>query len=140
MATHGKEDGKGKENKLYENVLSLSREHLPSNNAGSPKICFQPKIFFEAFEVNSSFSPALFTPTGNSLNLRKAIRDKKVANVRKYSEAGHDLNFADASGFTPLHHAVIGNSTEVVSMLLNCQANVNCPGQQLLTPLHVAVR
>ena len=136
--SHAKENGKGAEHN--ENVLLLSRKPELSSDAGSPKIHFQPELFSEAFELNSSFTPAMFKPTGASPGLRQAIREKKVAYLWQYSEAGYDLNIVDATGFTPLHHAASANSAEVVSMLLDCQANVDCQGQQLLTPLHVAVR
>ena len=131
--SHAKENGKGLEDN--ENVLLLSRKPLPSNctgSTGSPKIRFQPAFLPEAFELNSSFSPAMFNgPTGTPSprpSLRQAIRDKKVAYLWQYSEAGHDFNVADAAGFIPLHHAASENSADVVSMLLNCQANVNCRG------------
>ena len=136
--SHAKENGKGAEHN--ENVLLLSRKPELSSDAGSPKIRFQPELFSEAFELNSSFTPAMFKPTGASPGVRRAIREKKVAYLWQYSEAGYDLNVVDATGFTPLHHAASANSAEVVSMLLDCQANVDCQGQQLLTPLHVAVR
>lgn len=136
--SRGKENRKSTEHN--ENVLLFRRKPLSSSDAGSPKIRFQPEFFSEAFELSSSFSPAMFNPTETSLGLRRAIREKKVAYLWQYSEAGYDLNVVDATGFTPLHHAVSENSTEVVSMLLDCQANVDCQGQQLLTPLHVAVR
>ena len=136
--SHGKENRKGTEHN--ENVLLLRRNPLSSNDAGSPKIRFQPEFFAEAFDLSSSFSPAMFNPKGTPLSLRQAIREKKVAYLWQYSEAGYDLNVVDATGFTPLHHAASENSAEVVSMLLDCQVNVDCLGKQLLTPLHVAVR
>ena len=131
--SHGKENRK-------DNVLLSRRKPLSSNDAGSPKISFQPEFFSETIELSSSFSPPMFNPTGTSRGLRQAIREKKVAYLWQYSEAGRDLNVVDATGFTPLHHAASANSAEVVSTLLDCQANVDCQGQQLLTPLHVAVR
>ena len=136
--SHAKENGKGTEHN--ESVLLLSRKPELSSDAGSPKIRFQPELFSEAFELSSSYSAAMFKPTGASPGLRQAIREQKVAYLWQYSEAGHDLNVVDATGFTPLHHAASANSAEVVSMLLDCQANVDCQGHQLLTPLHVAVR
>lgn len=139
--SHSKENGKDREDN--ESVLLLGQKPLSANNAGSPTIHFRPEFVYEAFEMNSSFSAAVLNSSGSSANLpslRQAIRERNLAYVRQYSQTGHDLNAVDGTGFTLLHHAASGNNVEVVSMLLNCHANVNCQGQQLLTPLHVAVR
>lgn len=63
-----------------------------------------------------------------------------MESVRRYSETGHDMDVVDGAGFTALHYASSANNTEAMSLLLDCRANVNYQGQQLLTPLHMAVR
>jgi len=134
--SYAKENGKSRED--HDGDLLLRRQPLLSN--GSPEINFRPEFIYEAFELNASFSGAILNTSGNSLSLKQAIRENKLEYLRQYSQTGRDLNVVDGSGFSALHHAASANQVEVVSMLLDCQADVNCQGQQLLTPLHVAVR
>lgn len=125
-----------------DNHLLLERPH-PLSSHGSPGIDIHREFAYETFELNSTFAGSpmqLMNVSGTSLSLQQAIRENKVALVRQYSQAGQDLNVVDGRGFTALHHAASANQNEVVIMLLECQADINCPGQQLLTPLHVAVR
>ena len=63
-----------------------------------------------------------------------------MESVRRYSKTGNDMDVVDGAGFTALHYASSSNNTETMSLLLDCRANVNYKGQQLLTPLHMAVR
>ena len=58
----GKENRKGTEHN--DNVLLSRRKPLSSNDAGSPKISFQPEFFSEAIELSSSFSPPMFNFAG----------------------------------------------------------------------------
>ncbi len=43
-------------------------------------------------------------------------------------------------GLTPLHQAVIENSLDMIKILLDKQANVNCIDDNLWTPLHCAAK
>lgn len=122
----------------HDSLLLLERPH-PLSSQGSPGISVHREFAYETFEMSSPL-PVGSNVSGNSLSLEQAIRENKVAIVRQYSQTGQHLNVADWNGFTALHHAARANQTEVVIMLLECQADINCQGQQSLTPLHVAVR
>lgn len=138
--SHAKENGKSREN--HDNDFLLERINPPLSSHGSPGIMFRPEFIYEAFDLNASYAgnTAVSNTNETSLSLQQAIRENKLGYVRQYSQTGHDLNVVDGNGFTALHHAAIANHVEVLSMLLDCQADVNYQGQQLLTPLHVAVR
>ena len=127
-----------KENGIDHNdsQLLLEQPHRRSSQ-GSPGISVHREFRYETFELQSTF--AGFNARGISLSLQQAIRENNVAIVRQYSQT-EDVNTIDSSGLAPLHHAASSNQSEVVIMLLNNKADINCQGQQLLTPLHVAVR
>lgn len=120
--------------------LLLGRQRI----SGSPEIQFRPEFAYETYELNASFSAsAPISPlktNGNLFSVHQAIRANKMESVRRYSETGHDMDVVDGAGFTALHYASSANNTEAMSLLLDCRANVNYQGQQLLTPLHMAVR
>ena len=110
-----------------------------SPNAASPAILFRPEFSYEMIELTSSFCGSMYN-SGNLEKLQQAIREKNIAYLRQCSQTGQDLNNVDGCGFAPLHHASSRNDIEMISMLLDCEANINCQGKHLLTPLHVAVR
>lgn len=123
-----------KENDVdHDSQLLLERQRLPSSLQGSPVISVHREFAYETFELTG------LNVSGNSLSLQQAIRENKVAFVRQYSQM-EDVNSVDNSGFTALHHAASANQNEVVIMLLESKADINCQGQQSLTALHVAVR
>ena len=126
---HAKENGVD-----HDSQLLLERVRLPSSSLGSPGISTVHREFaYETFELNA------LNVSGNSLSLQQAIRENKMAFVRQYSQT-EDVNAVDSTGFTALHHAASANQSEVVIMLLESKADINCQGQQMLTALHVAVR
>lgn len=129
-----------KENGIDHNdsQLLLEQQHRRSSQ-GSPGISVNQEFGYESFELHSTF--AGFNTSGISLRLPQAIRENNVELVRQYSQM-EDVNTADSSGLTALHHAASSNQNEVVIMLLNLKADINHQDQrqQLLTPLHVAVR
>ena len=92
---------------------------------------------YETFELQSTL--AGLNTSGISLSLPQAIRENNVALVRQYSQM-EDVNTLDSNGLSALHHAASSNQTDVVIMLLDSKADINCQGQQFLTPLHIAVR
>ena len=128
----------GKENGMDHNdsQLLLEQQHRRSSQ-GSPGISVNRKFSYETFELQSTL--AGLNTSGISLSLPQAIRENNVALVRQYSQM-EDVNTLDSSGLSALHHAASSNQTEVVIMLLDSKADINCQGQQLLTPLHIAVR
>ena len=128
----------GKENGIDHNdsQLLLEQQHRRSSQ-GSPGISVNREFGYESFKLQPTVAD--LNASGISLRLPQAIRENNVALVRQYSQI-EDVNTVDSSGWTALHHAASCNQNEVVIMLLNNKANINCQGQQLLTPLHVAVR
>ena len=127
-----------KENGIDHNDSQLLLEQpYPRSSEGSPGISVHREFPYETFELHSTF--AGLNTSGISLSLQQAIRENNVALVRQYSRM-EDINTVDSNGLTALHHAASSNQNEVVIMLLDNKADINCQGQQLLTPLHVAVR
>ena len=127
-----------KENGIDHNdsQLLLEQSHRRSSQ-GSPGISVHREFAYETIELHSAF--AGLNASGISLSLQQAIRENNVALVRQYSQI-EDVNTIHSSGLTALHHAASSNQTEVVLVLLDNKADINCQGQQLITPLHVAVR
>ena len=117
----------------HDSQLLLERVRRPSSSQGSPGISIHREFVYETFELTG------LNVSGNSLSLQQAIRENKVAFVRQYSQT-EDVNAVDSAGFTALHHAASANQSEVIIMLLESKADINCQGQQMLTALHVAVR
>lgn len=130
-----------KENGIDHNDIQLLLEQpyrrSSQSSQGSPGISVHREFAYETIELQSAF--AGLNASGISLSLQQAIRENNVALVRQYSQI-EDVNTMDSSGLTALHHAASSNQTEVVLVLLDSKADINCQGQQLLTPLHVAVR
>lgn len=126
--SHSKENGVD-----HDSQLLLEQLRQPLSSQGSPGISVHREFAYETFELTG------LNVSGNSLSLQQAIRENKVAFVRQYSQM-EDVNCIDSSGFTALHHAAGANQNELVIMLLESKADINCQGQQLLTALHVAVR
>ena len=122
-----------KENGLEYDSQLLLQVRRPSSSQGSPGISIHRGFGYETFELTG------LNVSGNSLSLQQAIRENKVAFVRQFSQT-EDVNAVDSTGFTALHHAASANQSEVVIMLLESKADINCQGQQMLTALHVAVR
>ena len=52
----------------------------------------------------------------------------------------NDINKLNQLGLTPLHQAVIENSIEIIALLLDNEANVNCVDENFWTPLHCSAR
>ncbi|XP_060742343.1 ankyrin repeat and sterile alpha motif domain-containing protein 1B isoform X2 [Tachysurus vachellii] len=51
---------------------------------------------------------------------------------------GLNVNCADSSGYTPLHHAALNGHRDVVLKLLQCEASTNVPDNKGCFPLHLA--
>ncbi len=50
------------------------------------------------------------------------------------------VNFADADGNTPLHHACHFEHLACIKLLIDLHAKLNTQNQKLETPLHIAVK
>ena len=62
----------------------------------------------------------------NWIALLDASRDGDVTRVRELLELGTYADCPDIfSGHTPLHHAIVANSVEIVALLLDAGADVN---------------
>lgn len=131
------ENGTGKIE--HQNGSLLHSKPGMSPKAGSPEILFGREFSYETIELTSSFCGSMYN-NGNVEKLKQAVREKNISYLRQRSQTGQDLDAVDGSGFAPLHHASSRNDMEMISVLLDCDANINCQGHQLLTPLHVAVR
>ena len=123
----------------HQNGSLLHSKPGMSPKAGSPEILFDTQFSYEAIELTSSFCGSLYN-SGNVEKLQQAVREKNIWYLRQISQTVQNLDAVDGNGFAPLHHASSRNDVEMISVLLDCDANINCRGHQLLTPLHVAVR
>lgn len=126
-----------RENGIDHNDSQLLLQQQRRSSQGSPGISVNQEFTYETFELQSTL--AGFNTSGTSLSLPQAIRENNVSLVRQYSQM-EDVNTLDSSGLSALHHAASSNQTEMVIVLLDNKADINCKGQQFLTPLHVAVR
>ena len=58
--------------------------------------------------------------------------------IKYYLSLGIDKDLKDGSGRSPLHHAVIGDATDVVKYLISIKADQNLKDKYGRTPLHYA--
>jgi ankyrin repeat protein len=65
------------------------------------------------------------TPQEANSNMVECIMNDNAKGVKRMLSMGADVNFTDSKGSTPLHHAVLSGSNEVVQLLLENGANVN---------------
>jgi ankyrin repeat protein len=74
--------------------------------------------------------------------LLEAVKAGDVADVENHIQRGEDFQKADASGFTPLHHAVIAGSLPVMELLLDYGANpwVGALPDRLSSPMYYALQ
>lgn len=84
--------------------------------------------------VNSVAQPGKQTP------LYCAVLNHKVEMVEHLIKLDADVNVQDASGVTPLHHAITSQNNEIIRMLIKKGAFLEATslGDEL-TPLHIAV-
>ena len=59
--------------------------------------------------------------------------------LAKSSAIADDVNVMDAQGETCLHYAVHETNLEIVTVLLDAEADPNCLNHRCLTPLHLAI-
>jgi len=71
--------------------------------------------------------------------MTEAAEEGKTAEVRKLLQAGSDVNAVDRRGYTALHLAAVYRNLEMVRLLLESGAGVNCRAPETgCTPLYVA--
>ena len=58
--------------------------------------------------------------------------------VVRLSGEGADPNWQSASGWTALHRACANNRHQILSVLVNSNANINIKSEDKNTPLHIA--
>jgi hypothetical protein len=69
-----------------------------------------------------------------------AVKKDRIAGCKLLRRRGADMNWVDASGFTPLMHAVKQGNLEMISYLLTEQLEINTRGYKGQTVLHVAAQ
>ncbi|CAN1132491.1 Putative ankyrin repeat protein TV1425 [Linum perenne] len=70
--------------------------------------------------------------------LREAIKDDDSAAVRKLVSQGVDANYQDRQGMSLLHLAAVFNRTDIVFILMESGASLDCRNAQGETPLDCA--
>ncbi|XP_054989251.1 caskin-2 isoform X2 [Sorex araneus] len=63
----------------------------------------------------------------------KAAKTKLLGSTKRFN-----VNYQDADGFSALHHAALGGSLELISLLLDAQATVDIKDSNGMRPLHYA--
>ncbi|KYO31148.1 caskin-2 isoform D [Alligator mississippiensis] len=63
----------------------------------------------------------------------KASKSKLLGSAKRLN-----VNYQDADGFSALHHAALGGSLELISLLLEAQATVDIKDSNGMRPLHYA--
>jgi ankyrin repeat protein len=94
------------------------------------------KLFFVALLSLVLFSVSIFSTT-----IHEAISKGDLELVRHLIEKDSSLvNITDNNEMTPLHFAVIAESIETVSYLIDKGANINAVNNIKETPLHIAAK
>ncbi|XP_077994290.1 ankyrin repeat and SAM domain-containing protein 1A-like isoform X2 [Glandiceps talaboti] len=75
--------------------------------------------------------------TGNLSVVEKILAPKKKQGLLE-SLRRPNPNCQDSSGYTPLHHAVLNNHSDIVLYLVSHDANPNIADNKGLTPVHLA--
>ncbi len=91
------------------------------------------------FFLLSTFLLNIFSFAKLEKELFKAIRSKKIQNVKKFLATGANVQTRDINLETPLHQAIYSNYT-IVELLLKKGANPNAQNKSKEIPLHHAVR
>ncbi|XP_055993846.1 caskin-2 [Sorex fumeus] len=63
----------------------------------------------------------------------KAAKTKLLGSTKRFN-----VNYQDADGFSALHHAALGGSLELITLLLDAQATVDIKDSNGMRPLHYA--
>ncbi|KAA8523375.1 hypothetical protein F0562_009798 [Nyssa sinensis] len=74
----------------------------------------------------------------NGEGLREAIKNGDTAAVKKLLSEGVDANYCDKQGLSLLHLAAVFNQTDIVFVLMEHGARVDCKNSQGETPLDCA--
>jgi ankyrin repeat protein len=73
--------------------------------------------------------------------IHASARDGDVGQVAgDLAQNPGDLNLSDDAGLTPLHLAASACHTNVVALLLDKGAKIDCPAKDNATPLHLAAQ
>ena len=72
----------------------------------------------------------------SSINTTKTI----VTALKRFVNAGTDINYPDDDGDSPLIFAIRSNTVDIAECLINLGANVNCADKDGITPLMWTVR
>ncbi|CAF0751510.1 unnamed protein product [Brachionus calyciflorus] len=73
--------------------------------------------------------------------LLESIKDSDVENVKsllRRRSACIDMTLINNSGLTAFHHAVLENSIDLVKLMIENNAEINCVDEDHWTPLHTA--
>ncbi len=76
---------------------------------------------------------------GNRRPLNYAAAGNRAAAVRLLLARGANINLANNTGFTPVHHAIEGSAVEALTILLNAKADLTIAARGV-TPMQTAQR
>uniref|UniRef100_K7FX77 Caskin-2 n=1 Tax=Pelodiscus sinensis TaxID=13735 RepID=K7FX77_PELSI len=77
--------------------------------------------------------------SGTCRSVQKKLKWKKTTKGELLGSAKRlNVNYQDADGFSALHHAALGGSLELISLLLEAQATVDIKDSNGMRPLHYA--
>ncbi|NXJ34912.1 CSKI2 protein, partial [Ciconia maguari] len=76
---------------------------------------------------------------GDVPNVQKLVAKIKASKSKLLGSAKRlNVNYQDADGFSALHHAALGGSLDLISLLLEAQATVDIKDSNGMRPLHYA--
>ncbi|CAL1390101.1 unnamed protein product [Linum trigynum] len=121
----------------YSNPKPRKIDVIPKNRASSSSN--KPSSVFNHGQMNNGLAdkPQLnYEASGEGL--REAIKNDDSAAVRKLISQGVDANYQDRQGMSLLHLAAVFNRTDIVFILMESGASLDCRNAQGETPLDCA--
>ncbi|MQM03264.1 hypothetical protein Taro_036044 [Colocasia esculenta] len=116
--------------------MQRTTESVLRNAASSSS---KPSTFFNVGPANrGSMDQAHAEYEVNGEGLREAIKNSDAKAVRRLLNQGVDPNYCDKQGLSLLHLAAVFNQTEIVFILMEQGASVECKNAQGETPLDCA--